>query len=184
MCNGPDWTNSNPNVVIEQSGDQIVTDIGNGQLAAVSWVIPTGANSDHAGNSTDNGPSWVASIVNAVGQSSYWADTAIIVTWDDWGGWYDHQPPPLIRDSYEYGFRVPIIVISPYAKAAYVSHQVNDFGSILKFIEETFSLPQIDPSVGYADSYATTSDLSDFFNFSQTPLVFTPIQAAMGADIF
>jgi phospholipase C len=183
VCNGPDWTATNPNVVMEGSKAQIITDISNGQFAAMNWVIPTSANSDHAGNSTDNGPSWVASIVNAIGQSPFWADTVIIVSWDDWGGWYDHQPPPSIRDSYEYGFRVPIIVISPYAKAQYVSHQVNDFGSILRFVEEAFSLQQIDPSVGYADSYAL-GDLSDFFNFSQAPLTFTAIQAPIGAAHF
>jgi phospholipase C len=185
QCTGADWNN---HVVIEGSGAQIITDIQAGQLAAVSWVIPTGDNSDHADNPEDNGPSWVSSIVNAIGGSQYWANTAIIVTWDDWGGWYDHVPPPAILDSYEYGLRVPIIVISPYAKAAYISHQVNDFGSILKFIEEVFSLDQIDlannPSLGFADSYTITSDLSDFFNFNQTPLPFTQIPAPLKAEHF
>ena len=183
VCKGPDWTNPNPNVVIENSGAQILTDIGNLQLAAVTWVIPDGANSDHADSNTGGGPSWVANIVNAIGTSEFWANTAIIVTWDDWGGWYDHVAPQII-DSYEYGLRVPLIVISPYAKPKYISHQVNDFGSILKFIEGVFSLNQIDPSVGYADSYATTGDLSDCFNFNQTPLPFTQIPAPLKADHF
>jgi phospholipase C len=172
--------------VLEGSGAQIITDITSGQLAAVSWVIPNGKSSDHAGDNDGTGPSWVAAIVNAIGQSQYWQNTAIIVTWDDWGGWYDHQPPPSIRDSYEYGLRVPLIVISPYAKQAYISHQVNDFGSILRFIEEVFSLQDIDytnPSAPYADSYAL-GDLSDCFDFNQTPLGFTPIPAAKGADYF
>jgi phospholipase C len=187
-CNGSDWTGPNPNVVIEGSGAQIITDIANGQLAAVSWVIPDGSASDHANGNQGLGPSWVASIVNAIGQSQYWADTAIIVTWDDWGGWYDHVAPPIRNsgsypNSYEYGFRVPLIVISPYAKPAYVSHVSYDFGSILKFVENVFSLPTIDPAVGYADSYAV-NDLSDCFNFSQTPLKFTPIAAPLGADYF
>ena len=188
VCSGPDWTNPNPNVVIEGSGAQILTDITNGQLAAVSWVIPNGDASDHAHGNKGKGPSWVAAIVNAIGTSpspyNYWSDTAIIVTWDDWGGWYDHVAPlPNVRDSYEYGLRVPLIVISPYAKPAYVSHQTYDFGSILKFIETVFSLGEIAPAVGYADSRAQ-NDLSDCFNFSQTPLVFTPIQAPVGADYF
>ncbi len=183
VCSGPDWTSSDPPVVIEGSHSQIIADISAGKLVAVSWVIPTAANSDHAGNQTDTGPSWVAAIVNAVGESPYWKDTAIIITWDDWGGWYDHAQPPLIRDSYEFGLRVPLIVISPFAKAAYVSHQLNDFGSILKFVEQNFALQQVDPAVGYADSYAL-GDLSDFFNFSQTPLVFTPIQAPLEAEHF
>jgi phospholipase C len=178
VCTGSDWTN---HVVIEGSKAQIITDITAGQLSAVSWVIPTGSNSDHPDEPIDNGPSWVTAIVNAIGQSPYWADTAIIVTWDDWGGWYDHVPPS-IRDSYEYGLRVPLIVISPYAKPAYISHVNHDFGSILKFVETVFDLGEIDPSVGYADS--RSDDLSDCFNFSQTPLVFTPISAAKGADYF
>ena len=183
VCSGNDWTASNPNVVIEGSGAQILTDISNGQLAAVSWVIPAGQNSDHADNSVDDGPSWVAAIVNAIGQSpQYWGNTAIIVAWDDWGGWYDHVPPPNIRDSYEYGFRVPLIVISAFAKPAYISHVTHDFGSILKFVESSFSLSEIDPMVGYADS--RSDDLSDCFNFNQLPLVFAPIAAPVNANHF
>ena len=188
VCSGPAWTNANPNVVMEGTAAQVVTDIQGGQLAAVTWVIPAGQASDHANGNQGLGPSWVASIVNAIGQSSFWADTAIIVTWDDWGGWYDHVAPPLHNtgaspNSYEFGFRVPMIFISPYAKSAYVSHQQNDFGSILKFIEQTFSLAQIDPAVGYADSYAL-GDLSDCYDLTQTPLKFTPVSAPVGANFF
>jgi phospholipase C len=123
-----------------------LTDIAIGQLACVSWVIPTGQASDHPGITDGSGPSWVASVVNAIGNSQYWPNTAIIITWDDWGGWYDHVSPtitggPGVINSYEYGIRVPLIVVSPYAKPAYISHQVNDFGSILKFIEATFRPP-------------------------------------------
>ena len=84
----------------------------------------------------------MASIVNAIGNSPYWSNTAIFITWDDWGGWYDHVPPHSIINSYEYGFRVPLIVVSPYAKPGYVSHVTHDFGSILKFIEQNFGLPR------------------------------------------
>jgi phospholipase C len=178
-CTGSDWVN---NVVIEGSNAQIITDITSGQLAAVSWVIPNGAASDHAHGNYGLGPSWVASVVNAIGQSPYWQDTAIIVTWDDWGGWFDHVPPPSIRDSYEYGLRVPLVVISSYARPAYVSHVVHDFGSILKFVETTLNLGEIDPAVGYADS--RSDDLSDCFDFTQKPLTFTPIPAPQGADYF
>jgi phospholipase C len=178
VCTGSDWTE---HVVIEGSGAQILTDITAGQLAGVSWVIPTGANSDHADDNDGGGPSWVASIVNAIGQSPYWQNTAILVLWDDWGGWYDHQPPSSIRDSYEYGLRVPMIVISPYAKPAYISHVNHDFGSILKFVETVFDLGEIDPSVGYADS--RSDDLSDCFDFGQSQR-FTFIQAPKGADFF
>jgi len=143
-CEGPEWT---ANVIIPQT--QVLTDIANGQLAEVSWVIPTGTDSDHAGSNDGSGPSWVASIVNAIGNSSYWANTAIIITWDDWGGWFDHVAPKVIDDGtswgsgYVYGFRVPLIVVSPYARAGYISHVHHDFGSILKFIETTFNLPSL-----------------------------------------
>jgi phospholipase C len=180
-CSGPDWTGTYPKVVIEGSGAQIITDISNQQLASVSWVTPNGAASDHPGTGVDTGPSWVSAIVNAVGQSPYWADTAIIVTWDDFGGWFDHVAPP-VRNSMEVGLRVPLIVISPYAKAAYISHVPHDFGSILKFTEAAFGLGEIDQDVGYADSQS--DDLADCFNFSQSPLVFTPIQAPLDANYF
>jgi phospholipase C len=168
VCTGSDWTQ---NVVLEAGGNQILTDIANSQLASVSWVIPNSSVSDHAGVNNGGGPSWVASIVNAIGSSQYWSNTAIIITWDDWGGWYDHVAPSIIN-SYEYGFRVPLIIVSPYAKPQYVSHQVNDFGSILKFIESTFGLQAV--SSTYADALAT-NDLSDCFDFTQTPLTFQTV---------
>jgi phospholipase C len=187
-CVGSDWKE---HVVIQspQNPAAILTDIANSQLPTVSWVIPAGRNSDHAGGvyalPNNGGPSWVASIVNAIGNSAYWANTVIIVTWDDWGGWYDHVPPfKVVNDGvswgsgYVYGFRVPLIVISPYARQGYISHVNHDFGSILHMIEENFNLP----SLGYADSYA--DDLSDCFNFRQQPAAFQTIDAPLKADYF
>jgi phospholipase C len=156
---------------------KVLTDISQGKLASVVWVTPTAPASDHAGETDGSGPSWVASVVNAIGESQYWDSTAIFVVWDDWGGWYDHVAPQ-IMDSYELGFRVPLIVISPYAKLRYVSHVPYEFGSILKFTEETFGLP----SMGTTDARA--DDLSDCFNFSQSPTPFTPISAPLGAKYF
>ncbi len=180
-CTGPDWVN---NVILNDT--QVLTDIAGSKLSQVSWVIPRGANSDHAGSvANKGGPSWVASVVNAIGNSSYWANTAIVITWDDWGGWYDHVPPMKLINNrtnwgsgYVYGFRVPLIVVSPYARAGYISHTNHDFGSILNLIERSFSLP----SLGYADAYA--DDLSDCFNFSQTPLSFKTINAPLDAAHF
>ena len=169
---GPDWTN---NVTVSQA--QIFSDISSGHLAQVSWIIPTGQASDHALSNDGSGPSWVASIVNAIGSSAYWPDTAIFITWDDWGGWYDHVAP-MIFDSYEYGFRVPLIVVSPYARVGYVSHVTHDFGSILKFIEEDFNLP----SLGYADARA--DDLADCFDLNQTALPFQAVAAKYDAKHF
>jgi len=175
-CIGPDWIQ---NVVLSPPGQtgQVLTDIANGQLATVSWVIPQGMESDHPGSNDGSGPSWVASVVNAIGASPYWQNTAIFVLWDDWGGWYDHVAPPMLN-SYEYGFRVPMIVVSAYAKPAYISHVTHDFGSILKFTEEALNLP----SLGYADVAA--DDLADCFNFSQTPIAFQTIDAPLKADYF
>ena len=165
---GADWSN----VIVPQTN--VLADIAAGNLAQVTWVIPNGEQSDHALSTDGTGPSWVASIVNAIGNSPYWADTAIILTWDDWGGWYDHVAPS-IQNAYEYGFRVPLVVISPYAKSAYVSHVTHDFGSILHFIEATFGLP----SLGYADARA--DDLSDCFDFIQMPISWVNVSAQVSA---
>jgi phospholipase C len=184
-CQGSDWLN---NVILytTQNPAPILTDIAEGQLAAVSWVIPSGQNSDHAGSLGNNGgPSWVTSIVNAIGDSSYWANTAVIITWDDWGGWYDHVAPSQVitngtswGSGYVYGFRVPLIVVSPYAKPGYISHVTHDFGSILNFVEHNFRLA----SLGYADAHA--DNLADCFNFGQTPLQFRAIESPLPAEHF
>lgn len=162
---GADW---GANVISPET--QVLSDIANGNLAQVTWVVPSFANSDHPG-ATTNGPDWVASIVNAIGESSYWNSTAIIVTWDDWGGFYDHVPPPQV-DEMGLGFRVPLIIASPYARNAYVSHQTHEMGSILRFIEVVFGLP----SLGTRD--AISDDFSDCFDFAQplTPFEKIPTQ--------
>ncbi|HEV3092636.1 MAG TPA: alkaline phosphatase family protein [Candidatus Cybelea sp.] len=155
----------------------VLTDIAGGRLANVVWVTPTAKASDHAGVTDGTGPSWVASVVNAIGKSPYWSDTAIFVTWDDWGGWYDHVPPPQYN-SYELGFRVPLIVISPYAKTHYVSHVQHEFGSILKFTEQSFGLGSLNTTDVRADN------LADCFNFKAAPRRFTPIAAPLGPRYF
>ena len=156
---------------------QVLTDIANGHLADVVWVTPTNLASDHPVGNNGSGPSWVASVVNAIGSSQYWNNTAIFITWDDWGGFYDHVTPT-IYNSYELGFRVPLIVVSPYAKNGYVSHVQHEFGSILKFAEKTFSLP----SLGATDARA--DDLSDCFNFSKQLTKFKRIHAKYPARYF
>jgi phospholipase C len=152
---------------------RILDDVKVGRLAGVSWVIPAGAWSDHAGRlGSTKGPSWVAAIVNAVGESRYWRSTAIFITWDDWGGWYDHVPPP-IENHYELGFRVPLVVVSPYAKRGYVSKTRHEFASLLVFTEETFGIAR--GSLGTTDRRA--DDLMDCFDFSQKPRAFAHIKA-------
>ncbi len=168
---GPDYGN------VHAPSTAVLDDIRNGQLAQVSWVMPTAAASDHAFSTDGSGPEWVATIVNALGTSPYWNDTAIFITWDDWGGWYDHVRPPQFN-AYELGFRVPLIVVSPYARPGYVSHVQHEFGSILKFTESAFGLG----SLGYTDARA--DDLSDCFDFSQRPSAFRNIRSARGASYF
>jgi phospholipase C len=183
IWNAPDaiysiWSNPAEmaaNVITPPS--QVLTDIANGQLANVVWVTPTKLASDHPKDTDGSGPSWVASVVNAIGSSQYWNHTAILIVWDDWGGWYDHVTPT-IYNSLELGFRVPMIVVSPYAKPGYVSHVHHEFGSILKFTEETFGLP----SLGTTDARA--DNLSDCFNFGQSPLKFRPIRTKYPASYF
>ena len=150
---------------------QFITDVGNGNLAAVSWVTPTYSNSDDPGNDSASGPGWVASVVNAVGQSTYWDSTAIFIMWDDWGGWFDPVPPvPLDFDGS--GFRVPLIGISAYAKSGYVSHVQYATSSVLRFIEDTFGLGQL------AASDARAADPGpDFFDFNKKPRRFKAFDA-------
>ncbi|HEY6327592.1 MAG TPA: alkaline phosphatase family protein [Candidatus Cybelea sp.] len=156
---------------------RVLSDIAAGNLANVAWVIPSSKASDHAGQTDGSGPAWVASVVNAIGKSKYWDSTAIFVTWDDWGGWYDHVKPPQLN-SYELGFRVPMIVISPYARVGYVSKKRHEFGSILKFTEEAFALG----SLGTTD--VRSDDLADCFNFARPPRKFKIIPAALPPSYF
>lgn len=160
---GSDWTS---NIVYPQT--QILKDVPNGQLAAVTWVIPDFNHSDHPG-SAGEGPSWVTQVVNAIGKSQFWDSTAILITWDDWGGWYDHVLPPAAEDNMGPGFRVPLIVVSPYAKHGYVSHAGYETASLVTYIEKNFSLGNL----GQRD--ATAGDLSDCFDYTQTPTAFQAV---------
>lgn len=162
LCTGPEWAN----VVIGPA--KLLTDIGNCNLANVAWATPSGQYSDHPLQNRGTGPSWVASIVNSIGNSpcGYWQNTAVLITWDDWGGFFDHVSPPQLGQpngwgkSYVYGFRVPLLVVSAYTPSGYVDNATHDFGSILHFVESNFGLGLIGPGF-YADAYA--DDLSGFF---------------------
>ena len=163
----------------------IFNDITAASLPAMSWVIPDGADSDHPGDKSDTGPSWVASVVNAVGNSQYWNTCAIVIVWDDWGGFYDPVKPPGPRDTQGGpGFRVPMIVISPYARetsashTGYISNTVYEFGSIIQFVEDTFNLG----SLGTTDG--STNSMSDMFDFTQTPRSFQTISSKYSKAYF
>ncbi len=143
---------------------EILNHIHGGSLHNVSWVCPRDLDSDHPANPVGPAQNFLAQIVNAVMSSSYWNKVAIFVTWDDWGGFYDHVQPPVV-DVYGLGPRVPLLVISPFAKPGYISGQQGEFSSFCKFVEVNWSLPNL----GQRDALAATSDLMDYFDFSQAP---------------
>jgi len=165
---GKDWKKK---IVSPQT--RFFDDVNAGKLPAVSWVTPTCGNSDHAACDSKTGPAWVASLVNAIGESSYWKSSAVFVFWDDYGGWYDHVGPKLL-DYDGLGFRVPLLVISPYAKKGYVSHVRYEHGSLLRFVEDRFGLAALSASDARA-----TSPQADCFDFAQSPRPFQPIGSPM-----
>jgi phospholipase C len=142
------------------------TDLENNTLPSVSWIV--GQQLEHPPASTCKGENQTVSYVNAIMNSPAWSSTAIFVVWDEWGGFYDHVPPPQI-DAISYGFRVPLISISPYTKAGSspdggsISSTMYSHESILKFIEDNWDIPSMTPADGRAN------DMMDMFNFSRTP---------------
>jgi phospholipase C len=158
---------------------KFITDVRAGKLSNFTWITPVCDDSDHVNCPGGYGPSWVSALVNTIGKSKFWDSTAIFVQWDDWGGLYDHvpPPPPYYRDSL--GFRVPLLVISPYAKPDYVSHVQYETASVLRFAEDLFGLGQLAP----ADKRAT-SPARDCFDFSQKPRPFVKIRAPLPPSFF
>ncbi len=181
---GPEWK---ANVISPQT--TILTDISNGNLPQMSWVIPDSADSDHPGAGSDTGPSWVASLVNAIGESQYWNSTAIVIVWDDWGGFYDPVTPlctsgSQCRDNQGGpGFRVPMLVVSPYSRlgqgsnGGYISNVVYSFGSIIRFVEDTFGLGRLGTTDETTNSLGPEygSHGGDMFDFNQSPRQFQAI---------
>jgi phospholipase C len=145
---------------------QFIHDAASGNLPAVSWLVEPADVSDHPRHSVCAGENWTVEQMNALmNNPSLWATTAIILTWDDFGGFYDHVVPPQGPNSQiEYGFRVPTIIISPYAKAGFIDHTLYSFPSMLKFVEDIFALP----SLGNLDNQA--NDMFAAFDFNQQPL--------------
>jgi len=142
----------------------IFRDLTAGTLPALSYVIPTADDSQHNGESMLRGDNWIARVVNAIGRSTAWRSTAIFITYDDCGCFYDHVPPPYGR-----GIRVPMVIVSPYARAGYTDHHNASFASILAFTEHLYGLTPLGPNDANAYDYA------DSFNFSQTPLPLTTL---------
>jgi phospholipase C len=156
---------------------QLYTDAAAGHLPAVSWVIPSGDNSEHPFATISRGQHHVTRVINAIMRSPDWSSTAIFLAWDDWGGFYDHVSPPVV-DGQGYGLRVPGLVISPYARRAYIDHQTLSFDAYLKFIEDDFlggrrldprTDGRPDPRPNVRENDPRLGDLRKDFDFSQRP---------------
>jgi phospholipase C len=154
------------------------TDAQKGQLPAVSWVVPNGKDSEHPPASVSTGQSYVTGLVNSIMRSPDWSSTAIFLSWDDWGGFYDHVQPPAV-DQNGYGLRVPGLVISPYARHGYVDHQTLSQDAYAKFIEDDFLGGQRldprtdgrpDPRTTVRETVENLGDLQADFDFTQDPL--------------
>jgi phospholipase C len=154
--NGPAWIK---NVVPDT---QFAIDAQNGNLPAVSWLV-TGKQNEHPPNSTCYGENWSVANMNALLGGPDGASSATFLVWDDFGGFYDHVPPPSI-DTYGLGPRVPLLIISPYARSGRITHPRYEFASVLKFIEERYGLPAL------SERDANANDITDAFNFKQAPL--------------
>ncbi len=142
---------------------QFVEDAAQGKLPAVSWLVPPGEVSEHPKfSSTCQGEQWTVQQLNAVMQGPHWGSTVVLLTWDDFGGFYDHVPPPQ-ADAFGFGPRVPLLVISPYAKPGYIAHTVYEFSSLLKFVERRYGLAPLTTRDREAN------DLLDSFDFEQAP---------------
>lgn len=140
-----------------------ISDALNGNLPAVSWIVTGDPDNEHPPDSTCLGENWSVAQVNAVMQGPDWDSSAIVIVWDDFGGFYDHVVPPVV-DGFGLGIRVPALIISPYVYAGRISHTQYEFSSVLKTIEEAFDLPPL------TTRDAEANDLYDNFNFAQAPL--------------
>jgi phospholipase C len=157
--------------------DDLIDDIHDDLLPPVTWVQPRYPVSEHPGLKTNFclGEAWSAAVVNAIMTSPMWPTTAIFITWDEWGGFYDHVPPPRV-DRFGLGIRVPLLVISPYALAGHVDRTLGEHTSILRFVEANWGLPAL------TGRDRRASDLSHLFDFDQVPRSPDPVRFAMACD--
>jgi phospholipase C len=160
-----------------EADKQFFRDAYGGRLPAVSWLIPSGDDSEHAPGRVSLGQDHVTRAIDAVMSGKDWASTTIFLAWDDWGGFYDHVKPPVV-DGAGYGLRVPGLVISPYARQGYVDHQILSFDAYLKFIEQDFLGGQAldprtdgrpDPRPDVREHARILGNLIRDFDFNQRP---------------
>jgi phospholipase C len=183
----PEWWNPLPYFETVRNDGQLgniqglesfYADATSNRLPQVSWIVPNFSESEHAPNLIKDGQAHVTKVINTIMRSPAWASTAIFVSWDDWGGLYDHVVPPRV-DENGYGLRVPCLLISPFARRAYIDHQTLSFDAYVKFIEDDFlGSERLDPAKDgrpdprpmVREQAAILGDLSSEFDFSQRPL--------------
>lgn len=151
------------------SSNQFAIDAAAGKLPEVSWVFPPSGSSEHPVENITTGEKWTVNQVNAIVKGGLWDSTAIFITWDDWGGWFDHVTPPEVEKwkdgtQFRFGSRVGCLVLSPYAKKGYVSTVQQSHVSIVGFCEQVFNLPSLN------NRTKSSNKMMDCFDFSQTPL--------------
>ncbi|MGB8214474.1 MAG: alkaline phosphatase family protein [Anaerolineales bacterium] len=183
---------------VQQDGQiQDVTDVTNfykdaakGSLPSLSWITPSNDNSEHPSALVSDGQAWTTSLINAVMQGPDWSSTVIFLSWDDWGGFYDHVRPPHV-DENGYGLRVPGLMISPYARKGFIDHQVLSHDGYIKLAEDIFiNSERIDPATDgrpdrrpdVRENEPILGDLLSDFDFYQTPLppLILPIHPSPG----
>lgn len=165
------WAKNVPN------SDQFQSDLKKGRLAGITWLTTDLATSDHPPASICAGENWTVQQIDAIMKSKFWKSTAIVLTWDDFGGFYDHVAPP-VESTYLLGPRVPTIVISPYAKTSFVDHTQYDFRSILRFLEDNFSLPQ---TMSYDRSVSSIANMLNIGQKPQAPTILQPQSCSASA---
>ena len=145
------------------TGDRFIEDLQTGKLPAATWIVPPPGTNEHPGGpSVCVGENWTVRHLNAIMESKYWKNTAVFITWDDFGGFYDHVPPPQY-DHMGLGPRVPMIIVSPWAKQGYVDKTEYEFSSVLKFMERIFGLECMN------DRDCGANDMFNAFDFTQPP---------------
>ena len=149
-------------------GDKVFADIDAGTLPAVSWISGYSTMSEHPAASSCVGENWTVDLLNQLGASPLWNSTVVFITWDDFGGFYDHVPPPQV-DGYGLGPRVPLLIVSPYALQGHIDSTQGEFASVLRFIEDVYGLPRL------TNRDTQTTNLFQDFDFTQAPRAWTPL---------
>lgn len=165
---GPQWST---NVV---NADEFESDITHHRLANVVWLVDQDLADEHPPLSICTGENWTVSHLNVLMRSEYWATSAVLITWDDFGGWYDHVPPPRqygcdSANPYGLGFRLPLMILSPWARPGFILRSNAHHGSIARFIERVFHLGSLHDRDPAAQDGPDTNDLFEAFDFTQTP---------------